>query len=379
MNRLALRMLFGDHAKYLMLISGITFAVILMAQGTSLFCGLMSWTFAPLRNIRVPVWVADPKVEQVNDNKPLRETDVNRVRSVEGVAWAVPLYQGTTQAKLADGSAKLITLTGLDATTLIGAPTEFSAGGIDGLRLPNAVIIDDYGAERLSDGLGRRLGVGDTFEINDREARIVGVCKAARSFTGGPFVFTTYERAVEYVPSQRKLLTFVLAAPAAGIEPDELAHRIAAATRLAAYTNDEFMWSTVWWYVKNTGIPINVGLIVGIGFIIGTVISGQTFYSFVLENLRNLGALKAMGAGTATLCRMLVLQAFSVGLVGYGLGMGVVSLIGRAAIKTGRVPFLMIWPIPVGVLAAVLFICALASILGIIKVARLDPAIVFRS
>ena len=379
MNRLALRMLFGDHAKYLMLISGITFAVILMAQGTSLFCGLMSWTFAPLRNIRVPVWVADPKVEQVNDNKPLRDTDVNRVRSVDGVAWAVPLYQGTTQAKLADGSAKLITLTGLDATTLIGAPTEFVAGGIDGLRLPNAVIIDEYGAERLSDGLGRRLGVGDTFEINDREARIVGVCKAARSFTGGPFVFTTYERAVEYVPSQRKLLTFVLAAPAAGIEPQELAHRIAAATSLAAYTNDEFMWSTVWWYVKNTAIPINVGLIVGIGFIIGTVISGQTFYSFVLENLRNLGALKAMGASTAILCRMLVLQAFSVGLVGYGLGMGVVSLIGRAAIKTGRVPFLMIWPIPVGVLAAVLFICALASVLGIIKVARLDPAIVFRS
>ena len=379
MNRLALRMLFGDHAKYLMLISGITFAVILMAQGTSLFCGLMSWTFAPLRNIRVPVWVADPMVEQVNDNKPLRDTDVNRVRSVDGVAWAVPLYQGTTQAKLSDGSAKLITLTGLDATTLIGAPTEFLAGNIEGLRLPNAVIIDEYGAERLSDGLGRRLGVGDTFEINDREARIVGVCKAARSFTGGPFVFTTYDRAVEYVPSQRKLLTFVLAAPAAGIEPHELAHRIAAATGLAAYTNDEFMWSTIWWYVKNTGIPINVGLIVGIGFIIGTVISGQTFYSFVLENLRNLGALKAMGTSTVTLCRMLILQSFAVGLIGYGIGLGVVSLIGRAAIKTGRVPFLMLWHIPVGVLAAVLFICALASVLGIIKVARLEPAIVFRS
>ena len=379
MNRLALRMLFGDHAKYLMLISGITFAVILMAQGSSLFCGLMSWTFAPLRNIRVPVWVADPKVEQVNDNKPLRDTDVNRVRSVDGVAWAVPLYQGTTQAKLADGSAKLITLTGLDSTTLIGAPTEFVAGNIEGLRLPNAVIIDEYGAERLSDGLGRRLGVGDRFEINDREARIVGVCKAARSFTGGPFVFTTYDRAVEYVPSQRKLLTFVLASPAAGIEPQELARRIAADTGLAAYTNDEFMWSTIWWYVKNTGIPINVGLIVVIGFIIGTVISGQTFYSFVLENLRNMGALKAMGAGTSTLCRMLILQSFAVGLIGYGIGLGVVSLIGRAAIETGRVPFLMIWHIPIGILAAVLFICALASALGIIKVARLEPAIVFRS
>jgi len=379
MNRLALRMLFGDHAKYLMLISGITFAVILMAQGTSLFCGLMSWTFTPLRNIRVPVWVADPMVEHINENKPLRDTDVNRVRSVDGVAWAVPFFQGMTLAKLSDGSSKLITLTGLDATTLIGAPTEFAAGGIEGLRMPNTVIIDEYGAERLSDGLGRHLGVGDVFEINDREARIVGVCKAARSFTGGPIVFTTYDRAVEYVPSQRKLLSFVLAGPAAGVAPDELTHRIAAATGLIAYTNDEFMWSTIWWYVKNTGIPINVGLIVGIGFIIGTVISGQTFYSFVLENLRNLGALKAMGASTATLCRMLVLQSFAVGLIGYGLGMGVVSVIGRGALKTGKVPFLMIWHIPAGVLVAVLFICTLASVLGIIKVARLEPAIVFRS
>jgi putative ABC transport system permease protein len=379
MNRLALRMLFGDHAKYLMLISGITFAVILMAQGTSLFCGLMSWTFAPLRNIRVPVWVADPKIEQVNDNKPLRDTDVNRVRSVDGVAWAVPLYQGMTQAKLSDGSSKLITLIGLDSTTLIGAPTEFVAGGIDGLRLPNTVIIDEYGADRLSDGIGRKLGVGDVFEINDREARVVGVCKAARSFTGGPFVFTTYDRAVEYVPSQRKMLSFVLAGPAVGVSPEELTRRIAAGTGLAAFTNDAFMWSTIWWYVKNTGIPINVGLIVFIGFVIGTVISGQTFYAFVLENLRNLGALKAMGAGTAMLCRMLVLQSFAVGLIGYGVGMGVVTLIGRAALRTGKVPFLMLWHIPAGVLVAVLFICTLASVLGIIKVARLEPAIVFRS
>ena len=149
MNRLALRMLFGDHAKYLMLISGITFATILMAQGAALFCGLMSWTFAPLRNIRAPVWVADPLVEQVNDNKPLRDTDVNRVRSVDGVAWAVPVYQGNAQARLLNGSSKLVTLVGLDATTLIGAPAEMIDGRLEDLRLPNTVIVDEYGVERL--------------------------------------------------------------------------------------------------------------------------------------------------------------------------------------------------------------------------------------
>jgi putative ABC transport system permease protein len=380
MNRLALRMLFGDHAKYLMLVSGITFATILMAQGAALFCGLMSWTFAPLRNIRVPVWVADPLVEQVNDNKPLRDTDVNRVRSVEGVAWAVPLYQGNSQARLFNGSSKLVTLVGLDSTTLIGAPTVFTAGRLEDLRLPNTVIIDDYGAETLGEALGRRLQVGDTFEINDREARVVGICQAYRSFTGGPFVYTLYERAVsEYAPPQRKLLTFVLAGPAPGIDPAAMAARIRAETGLGAFTGDELRWSTVWWYVRNTGIPINVGTIVLIGFVIGAAISGQTFYSFVLENIRNLGALKAMGTGTSTLCRMLILQAFAVGLIGYGLGLGVVSLLGRGALRLGKVPFLLTWHIPVGVLAAVLFICALASLLGILKVSRLEPAIVFRS
>jgi len=116
-----------------------------------------------------------------------------------------------------------------------------------------------------------------------------------------------------------------------------------------------------------------------IGFIIGTAISGQTFYAFVLENLRNLGALKAMGTDTATLCRMLVLQSLTVGLIGYGVGLGVVALLGRIALHIGKVPFLMTWHIPAGVLCAVLFICTLASLLGILKVARLEPAIVFRS
>ena len=380
MNRLALRMLFGDHAKYLMLISGITFATILMAQGASLFCGLMSWTFAPLRNINVPVWVADPRVEQVNDNKPLRDTEVNRVRSVDGVAWAVPLYQGNSQARLFNGESKLITLVGLDPGTLIGAPAILVTGQLEDLRLPNTVIVDEYAVERLSEGLGRPLAVGDVFEINDHEARIVGICQAYRSFTGGPFIYTTYDRAVsDYVPPQRKLLSFVLAGPAPGVTPAEMAARIHAETGLGAFTEKEFMWSTVWWYVRNTGIPINVGTIVMIGFVIGTAISGQTFYSFVLENLRNLGALKAMGTDTATLCRMLVFQSLTVGLIGYGVGLGVVSLLGRAALHIGKVPFLMLWQIPAGVLCAVLFICTLASLLGILKVARLEPAIVFRS
>jgi len=379
MFRLALRMLFGDRAKYLMLISGIMFATILMTQGGSLFCGIMSWTSSTLRNVRAEIWVTDPMVEQIGDGRPLRDTDVSRVRSVDGVAWAAPLYQGLMQAKLSDGASKLVTLIGIDATTLAGAPLHLVEGNLEALRQPNAVIIDEYGAERLGESLHRRIRLGDTFELNDREARVVGICKAARSFTGGPYLYTTYDRAVQYAPAQRKMLSYVIAAPAPGLTPAEAARRIEAATGLRAYTEYAFMWSTIWWYVYNTGIPINVGTLMMLGFVVGIAISGQTFYSFVLENTRNLAALKAMGTSTPRMCAMLVVQSLTVGLIGYGVGLGVVTLLGTLLLSLQRVPFLILWQIPIITLTAVLFICVFSALLGIWRIARLEAASVFRS
>ena len=362
-----------------------------MAQGASLFCGLMSWTFSSIRNVRAPVWVTDPMVEQVNDNKPLRDTDVMRVRSVDGVAWAVPLYHANSQARMPDGTFKLITMVGLDATTLAGAPTELVAGSLEGLRLPNTVMIDEFAVERFSvglknpDGSARSIGLGDVFEMNDTEARVAAICKAHRSFTGGPYVFTTFDRAMRYAPNQRKMMTYVLAAPQPGISAEDLARKIEQAlgyphspTGLRAFTEREFEWSTVMWYVRNTGIPINIGTLVVIGFIVGTAISGQTFYSFVLENTRNLAALKAMGTSNTRLAGMLILQAFSVGLIGYGLGIGLVAKMGQEVLKLGKVPFMMFWQIPVGVFCAVLVISGLAALLGVMRISRIQPALVFR-
>lgn len=378
MCRLALKMLFGDNSKYLMLISGITFATLLMTQGAALFCGIMSWTYSPLRNMRAEIWVADPKVEQVNDSKPLRDTDILRVRSIDGVAWAAALYLGNNQARMIDGSFKFVSLVGLDPTTLAGAPVEILEGTLEDLRLPNAVIIDEFGVERFSGGRSKKIGVGDSFEINDKEARIVGICRCVRSFIGGPFVFTTYGNIPNYAPGQRRLLSYVIAEPVSGETPTSVARQIERETGLKAYTRDEFMWSTVWWFVENTGIPINVGLIVFIGFFVGTAMSGQTFYAFVLENTRNLAALKAMGASTATLCVMLLVQSFAVSVIGYGIGMGVVALIGNAVLQTGKVPFLLLWQLPLAAFVAVVLISILSAAMGIWRITRLEPAIVFR-
>lgn len=378
MHDLALKMLLGDRAKYLMLISGLAFASLLMTQQASIFCGIMQWTGATLHNVPAPLWVVDPMVEQVNDTDSLRDTDINRVRSVDGVAWAAPLYSGMLRARLADGTFKFIQLVGIDATTFAGAPRELLAGRIEDLRMPNTVILDAYGVKKLSRDRGRPIGIGDTFEINDHEARIVGIAKTRLSFSGNPYVFTTYDRAVQYAPGQRKMLSSVLASAQPGHAPVAVARRIEVETGLRAFTEKEFAWATIWWFIRNTGIPIAFGGTVLLGFIVGLAICTQTFYAFVLENLRNLGALKAMGASDRMLCRMLVLQAFTVGLIGYGCGTGLATLVGTVLLQKEMPPFFMPWPLPLAVLGIVLWICTVAALLGIRKIRQLEPAIVFR-
>src|SRR5688572_8082502 len=171
---LSLKMLLGDRAKYLMLVSGLAFAALLMTQQAAIFCGIMQWTGSTLHNVPAPIWVVDPMVEQVNDTDAMRDTDVNRVRSVQGVAWAAPLYSGMLRARLSNGSFKFIQLVGIDSTTFAGARRELISGRIEDLRMPNTVILDSYGVTKFSQEKGRPIGVGDSFEINDREARIVG-------------------------------------------------------------------------------------------------------------------------------------------------------------------------------------------------------------
>lgn len=386
---LALKMLFGDTAKYLMLVAGLFFATFLIVQQASVFCGLMRWTTSTLKNVGAPIFVVEERVEQINETNPLRDTDVARVRSVAAVRWAMPLYSGLQRARLQNGSYKTIQLIGVDAASLAGAPSRIIAGNLADLRLPNTVVIDELATKRLSsnpDDPAVRVKVGDLFEINDKEARVVAVCAAMRSFTGGPYVWTTYERALEYTPASRKMLSAVIAAPIEGMTPDESAVAIEKATGLRAYVNrdfgdnpKDFNTSTVWWYVKNTGIPISFGTTVIIGFIVGMAIACQTFYAFVLDNLKHLGALKAMGMSNFRLSIMLIIQAMTVGLIGFGLGLLATSGFATGALNTGEPPFFMPWVIPVGAFVVVQVICMVAALLGIIRLSLYEPAMVFRA
>jgi len=384
MNFVALKMLVGDRAKYLGILIGLTFASLLITQQLSIFVGLMTRTFGFLSDTaQADIWVMEPKVQFIDDIKPLQDTILYRVRSVSGVQWAVPLYKGLIKARLADGNFQTCNVVGLDDATLLGGPPEMVQGKLEDLRRSDGVIVDEVGAaDKLAkvrpDGTSVPLQIGDTLELNDRRAVVVGICRVTRTFLSQPMLYTTYSRAVQFAPAERHLLAFIMVKAKPGENLQTLCGRINKVTQRAAYTNNGFKAMTVGYYMKYTGIPINFGISVVLGFIVGTAIAGQTFFNFTLDNLRYFGTLKAMGAGNGMLLRMIVIQAALVGSIGYGLGVGAASAFGWATRHT-ELAFRMPWQLLVISAGAVVLICIGSALISIAKVMRLEPAIVFRS
>jgi putative ABC transport system permease protein len=377
MTWIAWRMLIGNRGKYLGIVLGIAFAALLIAQQGSIFCGLMNMTTGQIRDVKgVDIWVMDRNVQFIDDIKPLSENDLYRVRGVPGVEWAVRFYKGLARARLSDGKFQQMILLGLDENSLVGAPQEILVGSLRDLYQPDALIIDDAGYAQLWPG--EPYQIGKVIEMNDRRGVVVGVCKASRTFQTFPVVYTRFSQAVQYAPTERKVLSFVLAQAQPGRSPEEVCVAIEKQTGLSARTQDEFIWDTIWYYMRNTGIPMNFGVTVLLGFVVGTAIAGQTFYLFTIENIRQFGALKAMGTSNLRIVGMVMLQALQVGVIGFGLGVGGAAGFGLIARRTAKLAFLMPWWVLAITGAAVLVIVLLSSLLSIRKVLVVEPAIVFK-
>ena len=385
MNWIALKMLTGDRAKYLGLIFGVTFATLLMAQQLSIFVGIMKRTGSQILDVRdADIWVMDNKVRYIDEVPGMPDTELHRVRGVPGVKWAVRMYKGQVRARMPDGNFRTVVLFGLDDATLVGAPHEMIAGKIGDLRRPDAVIVDKAGYEYLwpdevdsiaTDG----YQLGKVFEMNDHRCVLVGVCKASPPFTTLPVLYTAYSQTTFYVPRERDTMSFVLVKQADGLDAKEVCRNIEAQTGRMALTRDQFFWKTIVYFLSSTGIPVNFGITIFLGFFVGVAIAGQTFYLFTVENLKQFGSLKAMGLSNLRIVGMILLQALVVGVIGYALGVGLTAIYFMLTNQRTQLAGLnMMWQVMAGTGAAVLLIVVLASLVSIRKVLVLEPAVVFR-
>lgn len=374
MYLIALKMLIEDKTKYIGMILSISFSTLIITQQVSIFFGLMKRTYSAVRDTpQADVWVMNPSVKMVDDINSLRDIDLLRIRSIQGVKWAMPLFRGQIKARLADGTFQNCNLIGIDSNTLIGGPHTVTSGTLEDLRQPFSVIIDNDGAQEKLGG----IGLQETFELNDRRARVVGFCNISRTFRSEPTVYTTYDNALWYVPSKRKQLSFILASPDETVSAKQLCARIEEQTTMKAFTSEEFSKKTVYYYVKNTGIAINFGLAVLLGLLVGATISGQIFFNFTSDNLRYLALFNTVGAQRSLLAKITILQSLWVALIGWGIGSGSAALLGFITERT-QLSFFLPWQLFVSVGILMVVICIGASLISIARIYTIELNTMFK-
>jgi putative ABC transport system permease protein len=380
MNGVALKMLFGDSSKLLGLLFGMAFSTLLICQQASMFVGLMSRTANQISETREPdIWVMDPTVEYADTVRPLRDTELARVRGVPGVAWAVPYFRG--QAVITTPGAPLQNgfVYGLDDVTLVGLPRDFAIGTRDDLHRPDAIAIDLPGFKKLWPN--DPVATGKAIELNDRRAVVVAVLKTLPPFQTQPLIYTRYSQALTYTNNGRNQMSYVLAKAAKGKSVENVAEEITRHTGLKAMPADEFRWATIFYYLRNTGIPVNFGTVVVLGAIVGISVVGLTFNMFVVENLKQFAALKAMGVTNGRLIGMVTLQAGVIGVMGYTLGLAVTALFFEMATASPTSffrGFYLPWQIALGVGGVAMTIILITAVFSLRRVLVVDPAVVFR-
>jgi len=405
MIRIAIKMLMGSRVKFIGVVTGILFTSLLITHFQAIFCGIMTRTFAMIAdNQIVDVWVMDPAVEYIDEVAKLPSPSLERVRSVEGVGWATRLFTGSLRTRLPGGRFRSADVIGVDDATLIGLPAKVIEGSAMDIRQPDAVLVDRESARTLlrpatrgsgtvnpadenrlwGVGVGtslntptRPLVVGDEVMINDHRVRVVGIVEILPRFIKRGTFYTTYTNAVRLAPRERNQLSFVLAKARDGENAISLARRIERETGLKALTREEFEATTVWYFIRNTDIVGQIGMMAMIAVSVGVSITGLLLSMFTAENLRYYGVLMATGATTRTILAMVAAQAVTAGMIGFGLGIGASCTLGIVMSGTG-LPYRLMWPTFFITGAFVVVVCVLSALVSARQAARLEPGIVFR-
>jgi len=372
--KIGFKLLVNDRTKFFALLIGITFAVFLMIEMTSLFSGIMSRASATVINTGAKIWVMDPAVQTVANSIPLPDYVLDEVRSIPGVKYAVPIYTGAALVKLHSGMYQACNIVGLDDNSLLGRP-QMIQGRIEDIFAENAFIaVKDSEYSKLENPK-----IGTEFELNDHRGVIVGTARVASSgLFGVPTLYTTYNRCLQYIPNSRFTVSYVLVEPKTPQDIPRIQKQVAAAGYVAL-TDDQFNAKISYFYKYKTGLGTNMLLMTLISFIIGLSISGQTFYTFILENIEKFGALKAIGAKSHELVGMILFQATFVALTGYGMGVGLcATIIWLAKLYLPDYAAMITFSNLGLAFIMVIIIAGLSSYVGVRKVLTIEPFDIFR-
>lgn len=372
---LAWKMLWHDRLRFFITVSGVAFAVTLVFVQVGLFLGLLGNASVTIRHMDADFWITPHNTANVDFANFFPDSYVERVRSVPGVARADNLIVYFMFMTLPSGARESVEVYALEDFRRWGFPWKISAGNVDDLRRGNYIFMDASAARRFGD-----YELGEYRELMDRRVKIVGRTEDAVSFTTTPLVFMDYHTAQALSSGVlEKRTSYVVVRLAPGADAEAVRHEIRR--RLPhndVHTAEEWARRSESYWVDSTGIGLNMYLTVFLGVLVGVVVVTQTLYTSTMEHIKEYGTVKAIGGRNCDLYAVIGKQALIAALLGFAAG-GALAWILRCGVERLGLK-LAVSPAMVAVVGTgSVALCLAAALISIRKVARLDPALVFRS
>lgn len=370
--KLAYRNLFHDRLSFMVTVVGIVFSVVLVAIQCGIYLGSEKKIAAILDQAPADLWVVPLGTKSYDDPSPLSGRERHMALSVPGVASAEDMVVSFARWRKPQGGTTTVLLIGSEAISDAPLPWNIEEGSRKALEAPDTVAID----KSYFPDLGI-TAVNDKAEINGVTVEIAATTKRIRSFTTLPFVFTNIEEARRLTGTLQNQATYerIKLAPGADLETvrAEITKRLPDAEVL---TQNEFRKRSQGYWLFQTGA--GAALIAGavLGLIVGIVIVAQTLYSSTKDHINEFATLRALGAGAGYIVKVILLQAVLSGLIGFGLGF-LLSLAVISAAQDTKLTIVMTPELAIALFAITIGMCIFAAISAIVKVVRIDPAVVF--
>jgi putative ABC transport system permease protein len=365
-------MMFFDRLKLVGTVFGVVFAVVLGNFQVGTFLALLNKNRMFVENADVDVWIAPPGTRQFQSGTPLSDEQLNRARSVPGVAWAEPLLLQAAQLKLPNGGSEPVSLVGTRAPRFAGGPWNLVVGSRDALLHRDAVIFEDSEREKFGG-----LNLGSVRELSGHRVQAVGFTWGLLPFAPAyAFAEQTLAREVLRAPADQHTFLMVKAAP--GVSKTALREQLQRElpdTRVM--TREEYLGEILRYVLFATQIGMSFGTSTLMGLIVGLITVALSMFSSVVDNMRQYGTLKAIGATTVDLALLLFVQAIVYGVVGSLVGLGFMATLVQGIRNAQLTPVLPVEAVGL-TFALMVGVCLVASVLALLRLRQLEPAMVFR-
>ncbi len=371
---IALRTLVADRGKLFTALVGVVFAIVLVSLQGGLFIGLMHKAGLLVDHGEADVWVGHKKMHNVDLPSNIPRRWINEVRAVPGVRRAEPYLIGVSEMSLPGGGYEYCVVVGVEPKHLLGNAWNLTQGRPQSILETDGIFVDECEQAKLENPQ-----LGDLREIGGHRARIVGKTRGITGFLIMPYVFTTIERAAEYLDKPADVCSYYLVQLDSGAD---LAGVCAAIQKripeLDAYPRDVYSRITVEYWITRTGLGVTFGASTLLGLLVGLIMVGQTLYAMVLDRLVEFGTLKAIGATDRQAFALLFCQALSMAVAGAFVGLAIVSGI-QVFYRSPQAPIIIPWWLSLGSCLLVAAICLMAAVLPYARIRKLDPLMVLQS